>query len=59
MNIRVEFKDGSHRLFEHRPRSGGSWDLSYILQDNWITIIDEWENKTIFPMDAVKEVRIE
>ena len=59
MNIRVHFKDGKEKLFEHRHRSGGSWDMSYKLVDGWIEIIDEWQNKTIYPIDLIEEVRIE
>ena len=59
MNIRVKFKDRQEILFEHRPRSGGSWDLSYRLENGWIVIKDEWEREVIYPMDSIEEVRIE
>lgn len=59
MDIRVIFKNKPEKLFAHRPRAGGSWNLSYRLENGWIVIIDEWQKETIYPMDDIEEVRIE
>ena len=55
-SITITFKDGTKREFREQGRPGGSWTIGIVFKEGWCIVSDEWENKTAFPSDSIKEV---
>ena len=55
-NITIKFKDGTTREFKHEGRPGGSYTKHVKFESGFVIVTDEWDKRTAFPAEDVKEV---
>ena len=52
----IKFRNGETAQFKHEGRAGGSYTKRVELTEGWVTIIDEWGQRTSYPADTVEAV---
>ncbi len=55
--IKITFKDGTEREWQHEGRSGGSYSKRLKMEPGWVTVIDEYGTAESFPADTIKAVK--
>lgn len=55
-SVKIKFKDGTVRDFQHRGRSGGSYTVRVAYEGAFVVITDEWGKRTAFPANDIAEV---
>lgn len=53
-NIKITFNNGEVKEFKHEGRGGGSYTKRLKLEGNWAIITDEWDRRTVFPLETIK-----
>lgn len=57
-SITILFKDGTTREFPHQGRAGGSYTKTLSYKEGAAIVEDEWDNKTVFPIADIKEIKV-
>lgn len=55
--IRITFKDGTEKVFNHRGRAGGSYTIGIKFQGGFAIVEDEWGNTEAYPDAAIEKVQ--
>lgn len=54
--IRITFKDGTEKVFNHRGRAGGSYTIGIKYQGGFAIVENEWGDTASFPAADIEKV---
>jgi hypothetical protein len=57
-NIRIKFKDGSVKTFNHQGRPGGSYTKKLEYRGAFVVVIDEYYHETSFPASDIEQINV-